>query len=102
MRPEERMRSCHACGTEFQGAEKVLRTEECAGCGRDLRCCRNCRHFQPGAHNQCLEVVAEWVADKERANFCDYFSFADSSPSAGKPKSAEEEAREKWRSLFKS
>jgi hypothetical protein len=102
MRPEERMRSCHACGRDFEGPEKVLRTEECAGCGRDLRCCRNCRHFHPGAHNQCLEVIAEWVSDKERANFCDYFSFADSSPSVAKRESAEENAREKWRSLFKS
>ncbi|HMC82887.1 MAG TPA: hypothetical protein VKL61_06605 [Candidatus Polarisedimenticolia bacterium] len=28
-------------------------------------------------HNQCEELVAEWVSDKERANYCDYFAFSE-------------------------
>ena len=98
------MRICHACGAEIQSSEKILRTDECRQCGRDLRCCRNCRHYQPSAHNQCLEPVAEWVAEKEKANFCDYFSFADkttgSPPRSGD--SSEKTAREKWEKLFRS
>ena len=98
------MPRCHACGHEFHTGQKVLRSDECANCGRDLRCCRNCRHFDPGVHNQCREVIAEWVADKERANFCDYFEPAQgAAPSRGPGrKSPEEDAREKWRKLFKS
>jgi hypothetical protein len=48
--------------------------------------------------------VAEWVADKERRNFCDHFSFSEA-PAKGptdRGKSSEEEAREKWKRLFKS
>jgi hypothetical protein len=95
------MRRCHACGAEVTKEGKLFRTDECGGCGRDLRCCRNCVHFQPTAHNQCLEPVAEWVADKERANFCEYFTFADTQSGASARKSPEEEAREKWKKLFK-
>ncbi len=98
------MKRCYACGTEFPAAEKIRRTDECAGCGRDLHSCRNCRHYHPAAHNQCVEPVAEWVSDKERANFCDYFSPADSGGEVrpAPQKSPEEQAREKWKRLFKS
>lgn len=99
------MRRCHGCGGEIVQEGKIFRKDECPHCGRDLRCCRNCRHFHPPAHNQCLEPVAEWVADKERGNFCDYFQFAESFPPSGpggERKSPEEEAREKWKRLFKS
>jgi hypothetical protein len=96
------MRRCHACGAEVSKEGKLFRTDECGGCGRDLRCCRNCVHFSPTAHNQCLEPVAEWVADKERANFCEYFTFADTQGGGPSRKSPEEEAREKWKKLFKS
>jgi hypothetical protein len=92
---------CHACGGEVQVGEKILRRDECPHCGRDLRCCRNCRHFDPRVHNQCREVVAEWVADKERGNFCEYFDPTASSRRRARG-GAEEEAREKWRKLFKT
>jgi hypothetical protein len=98
------MGSCHACGQAIETVEKIRRTDECPQCGRDVRCCRNCRHFDPGLHNQCREVVAEWVSDKERANFCDYFVLADSKGThpRGDGKSPEDLAREKFRKLFKS
>jgi len=98
------MGNCHACGQAIDAKEKILRTDECPQCGRDLRCCRNCRHFDPALHNQCREVVAEWVSDKERANFCDYFVLAVSAGTnpRGGGKSPEEMAREKFRKLFKA
>ena len=45
-------------------------------CDGDLHYCRNCRFFDPGKHNQCAETQAEWVSEKERANFRDYFEAA--------------------------
>ena len=98
------MGACYACGREIAAAEKIRRSDECEGCGRDLRCCRNCRHFDPKVHNQCREVVAEWVADKERANFCDYFELDPRRrPTPARDgKSAEELAREKFKKLFGS
>jgi hypothetical protein len=40
-----------------------------------VRVCRNCAFFASGAHHDCREPAAELVADKERANFCEYFAF---------------------------
>jgi len=98
------MGRCHACGVEIQSTGKILRTEECASCGWDLHVCRNCRHYNPAVHNQCEEPMAEWVSDRERANFCDYFSFTKApGPNPANPgRSPEEEARERWDRLYKS
>jgi hypothetical protein len=30
----------------------------------------------PTLHNQCLEPEAEYVGDREKANFCDFFKLA--------------------------
>jgi hypothetical protein len=46
----------------------------CQNCGKDLRACKNCKFFLPGSRGDCHETSAEPVADKERANFCDWFS----------------------------
>ena len=75
---------CWKCGTEIEeisGARKVLRTDSCPKCHSDLHACNNCRHYDPKYHNECRETEAEWVNDKERANFCDYFT---PKPSTGK------------------
>lgn len=66
---------CHSCGAAIplgQG-DKIVRRDECPGCGADLKCCRNCRSFDSGRHNQCADSAAEWVSDKESRNFCDLF-----------------------------
>ncbi len=41
-----------------------------------LHCGHNCHFYDPVAHNQCREPQADWVKDKEMANFCDYFEAA--------------------------
>lgn len=67
---------CWKCGTEItdiSGARKVLKTDSCPNCQFDLHACRNCRFYDLGAHNECQETQAEWVRDKEKANYCDYF-----------------------------
>jgi hypothetical protein len=64
---------CHNCGREIKVVGKVLRTDECPHCDADVHCCKNCRHFDPGKNNQCSESQAEYVREKDRANFCDYF-----------------------------
>ena len=52
---------------------KVQRRDTCVGCGADLHSCVHCRFFDPARNNQCSEPEAEWVSDKESANFCGYF-----------------------------
>jgi hypothetical protein len=69
---------CHACQRELTLKDKPGRRDYCPHCEADLHCCLNCRFYNPTLSNQCQETQAEWVVDKERANFCDYFVFKDS------------------------
>ena len=65
---------CWKCGSELK---KLLlpfsRSEECSSCNADLRVCRGCKNYAADVADACTEERAEFVADKDRANFCDYF-----------------------------
>jgi hypothetical protein len=63
-----------------------------------MRCCFNCRFFELGAYNQCREPQAERVLEKDRSNFCDYFSAAPTTPSKG---SGGDDPRNKLENLFR-
>jgi hypothetical protein len=93
------MTVCHFCSKPVAIEGKIRRTEVCPGCGEDLHSCKNCRFYDPAAHNHCRETQAEWVARKDKANFCDYFDFGDrpAPPSGSSP----EEIRRKMDDLFK-
>jgi hypothetical protein len=64
---------CAFCNREIEFEGRVSRGDTCPHCGRDLHCCRQCKFYDPGSYNECKEVVAERVVDKERDTFCDYF-----------------------------
>ncbi len=49
------------------------RYEECEKCKVDLHVCYACRHYDPAVADACREDRADFVLDKDRANFCDYF-----------------------------
>lgn len=66
---------CWRCGATL--VELILpmsRREECPSCAVDQHVCKMCRHYAPDLSDGCFEERAEEVSDKERANFCDYFS----------------------------
>jgi hypothetical protein len=65
--------NCAFCGGEIDIEARVNRNDTCLHCGRDLRCCKQCKFYDPHAYNECREVSAERIVVKERANFCDYF-----------------------------
>jgi len=93
------MKACHFCGRAVADNERVFRSSVCAACGKDLKICRNCRFYSPGAHWDCQETITDPVADKERANFCEFFQYRDS---AGGPRGTNREgqARDEFRRLF--
>jgi hypothetical protein len=94
------MTLCHKCKNEINVPKIVGRKDICPLCQADLRCCLNCRHYDPNYYNQCHESQAERVLDKDRANFCDYFKFKDSA-SEGMTKGDKESSRKKLDDLFK-
>ena len=63
---------CWYCGSPITDSEPLGRSLRCPDCGKDLRSCRNCRHYLSGG--DCAESQAEKPFEPERANFCDWFS----------------------------
>ncbi|HJQ83094.1 MAG TPA: hypothetical protein VKA21_03400 [Candidatus Binatia bacterium] len=64
--------ACAACG-RLVDADRIAVRAVCDGCGAWLHACRNCAFHAPGRHDDCSEPAAAPVADKEQANFCDWF-----------------------------
>jgi hypothetical protein len=90
---------CFSCGTGHQYDRSIGRTDTCADCDADLKACRNCRHYDRSAPQQCREPTAEFVSNKERANFCG--AFQPGGEQAGGGKSEADEARARLEALFK-
>jgi hypothetical protein len=91
---------CHACGSDIKFVGKISRTEDCPDCGADIHCCLNCDNHDRSAHNQCREPQAEWVTDREKANFCDYFT-PNTRKDAKSKKASRDAARSAFDNLFK-
>ena len=93
-------RHCHQCGWEWTSARPPGRTETCERCGAEMRVCLNCRHYDPGVAQQCRETRAEPVAEKDRANYCEWFELARRVyvPPGGPDRSTQ--ARAQFRKLF--
>lgn len=92
------MNVCHKCRKEIADDFFVGRQSQCPSCGADLHCCLNCFFYEPGAYNDCREPQAERVLDKDRSNFCDFFSFKGGAKSSGP---AASDAKDKLENLFK-
>jgi hypothetical protein len=92
---------CFACGAEraLASGERVGFRDTCDKCGADLHACRNCAHHDPSAYNECREPQTERVADRERANRCDWF--APAAGAAGAAASAQGGARARLDALFR-
>jgi hypothetical protein len=90
------MKKCHKCGAVVE-VEKVSRRDECPSCGSDLRVCLNCSLYDPNRANECFEPQVEKVKEKERANYCDFFTFREE----GSVTSAKTQAEKLWQGLFK-
>jgi len=95
--------NCWKCRTEIEiaASAKVLKTDSCPKCDYDLHVCLNCRFYDPSAHNQCRETQAEWVRDKEKANYCDYFEPRRLSGLSRKGGKAATDAKAAFDNLFK-
>jgi hypothetical protein len=92
--------ACFQCGFPYSVQDRIGRNDVCPRCEADLHCCRNCRHYNPRAHNECNEPQAEWVREKDRSNYCDYF---DSKRGGEHDRSgAREDAKSRFEDLFKS
>lgn len=95
------MKLCHSCGKEVEVRKLIGRKETCPHCRADLRCCLNCTFYDAASYNACRESQAERTLDKERSNFCDYFTFKESSGEKGVG-GGKDKAIDKLDALFES
>lgn len=67
---------CFSCKNEIPISigEIVGRRDECSSCGADVHVCLNCAFYDPSAYHECRETQADYVKEKDRSNFCGYFS----------------------------
>ena len=89
---------CHACGAKNETGERVGRRDTCVKCNADLHVCLNCGFYDFKAYNECREPQADRVLEKDRSNFCDYFS---AGGSGSKGMKQEDDAKKKLENLFK-
>jgi hypothetical protein len=94
------MKVCHHCNRELHVGGRVGRDEICPFCRSDLRCCRNCTLYDASASNQCREPQSEWVGDREKANFCEHFTFRDG-PATAQSEDPAQAAKRRFDDLFK-
>lgn len=67
--------SCWKCGTSLAALSLPFnRVDECRQCKAALHACKLCEFYDVTVAKQCREPIAEEVRDKERVNFCDYFT----------------------------
>ncbi len=91
------MKRCPKCRTPLD-IDKMSFKEECPSCGTDLHVCIYCRLYDEGKANRCREPQADYVKEKDRANFCEYFQ----SQERDTTKAPGKEAAEKlWDQLFR-
>jgi hypothetical protein len=90
---------CAACGAavELASGERIGFRDECPRCRADLHSCRNCAHHDPRAYNECREPGTERVADRDRANRCDWFAPSERAPAGA---DAQRSARSALDALF--
>ena len=90
---------CWKCRKETN-IEKPVRGDECPSCHADLHVCKACDFYESGAHNDCRESSAEFVNDKERGNFCDYFRPSTKGKAGDSGKSKADAAKDAFNALF--
>ena len=89
---------CAFCNKAISLSNRVERNDTCPHCGNDLRSCKQCNFYDPHAYNECKEIQAERIVDKERANFCEYFVVGNASK---KRLNKEKNAKDALEALFK-
>lgn len=90
---------CHKCLEVWKEPSEPGPRKTCINCLSDLHVCLNCRFYNKTKSNQCEVNDIEAIVDKEKANFCEDFSFAYKPFPSNKEKIAN--ARDVFDKLFK-
>jgi len=65
---------CWKCGNLLREMRfPYSRYEECTTCKADQHVCLMCKEYDPSVADGCREDRADFVLEKDKANFCDYY-----------------------------
>lgn len=66
---------CWYCQSDLESSpkEKISFRSSCDKCGSWQHCCKNCKNYKPGLPNDCAIPGTDFVADREKNNFCEEF-----------------------------
>lgn len=96
---------CFKCRNELEFIVKVGikvgRQDICPHCTAYLHVCKNCRFYDPALHNHCRLTDADFIKDRETANFCAQFDFRDQDTQPEQDQSIVK-AKAKLNDLFKN
>jgi hypothetical protein len=93
------MSFCYKCHREIASEVSIRRHDLCPYCSSALHCCKNCLYYDEFSPNKCSELAADWVPDKEKANFCEFFMYRQ--PHLLRKDMETDKARAYWDSLWK-
>ncbi len=94
------LKHCFHCKKRVNIGIKPSRNELCPHCRADLKVCFNCRFFNSYSNNQCSEPMAEPVINKDKANFCEYFQFSESTSTPASNNKIKEDPLKDLKRLF--
>jgi hypothetical protein len=96
---------CAMCGAVVPNSVEITVGSQCPKCRADLRCCKNCRHFDTGAQFECTEPIPERITKKDIRNECTFFvarsSIERETHDSGGPAVRPSSARSAFDNLFK-
>ena len=90
--------NCFHCGDAIAFKDRVGFRDRCSTCDRPAHACLNCTFYDPAYNNQCREPQADRLVEKDRANFCEYFTPGNR---AAKKLDSSSNARAKLDAIFK-
>ncbi len=89
----------HCCRCHREVSTNSAFLELCPYCSSALHSCLNCQYYDEYSPHKCSEPAADWVPDKHKANFCEFFAFVQ--PAMIKKPMETDKARAYWESLWK-
>jgi len=64
---------CVECSSSVQFIDELGTTDTCKNCDADLHTCRNCKFFDPGLPNECMQPIETRIEKKSTRNLCTRF-----------------------------
>lgn len=94
---------CVFCGGDLSLVDHAQpgRQDECPHCHGNLHSCRQCRFYDAAVRNECREPRAEFVVNKEKANFCEWFEFQGGTGTVDPDHERAVAAKQRLKGLFK-